>query len=395
MEGVNVMTTRGPSTRKIVIVGGGIAGLAAAMRLSEAGFPVTLFESSELGNAASTRNQGWLHSGGLFAVDSPAYARTCYESLERTLRFCPDCLEPQVSPMAYLFGRPETLVKSWTAAWTAAGIPWQEMPIDKVCAELPGLDRARVQHAFQLPDRAIRQNILLEHLAAAAQNAGVEIRSGTPVKCLPIEDERVAGVVTASGEEVTAQLVILAGGSSGFAMCSEYLEQRPGSQQDFELVPLKAHLAALQPEVGLLPFCVPDVDGFNHIPHPPASVFGLGQWERVSGADDYPVPQQVERLRHRIHDFIPELAASSRSVHNWAGTMIQPLRFDQIEPGGAIWPAVIDHARHVPRVGNLISIFSGRATLWSKLAEDTRRLVRAKLDVSMPTATRPPWTEGG
>jgi hypothetical protein len=75
--------------------------------------------------------------------------------------------------------------------------------------------------------------------------------------------------------------------------------------------------------------------------------------------------------------------------------MIQALRFDQIEPGGAIWPAVIDHARHAPRVANLISIFSGRATLWSKLAEDTRRLVRAKLDSSMPGTAHPPWMESG
>jgi len=389
------MKSGAAASRRVVIVGGGIAGLASAARLAQAGFPVTLFEASELGSDESTRNQGWLHSGGLFAVDSPAYARTCYASLEQTLRFCPDCVEPQISTMAYLVSRPETLVKSWTDAWTAAGIPWQPLSIDKVFAYLPGLDRSRVQHAFQLPDRAIRQDVLLEHLAAAAQNAGVEIRAATPVKCLPVSDELVPGVVTATGEEVAAQLVILAGGSSGFTMCSEYLQQRPGSQQDFELVPLKAHLAALQPEAGRLPFCALDADGLNHIPHPPVSVFGLDHWERVSTPDATPIPKQVERLRQRIHEFFPDVASSARSLQIWAGTMVQGMRFDQIEPGVSIWPAVIDHARHIPRVDNLISIFSGRATLWSKVAEDTRRLVRAKLDVALPPTARPPWTENG
>ena len=389
------MNAGATTSRRVAIVGGGIAGLATAVRVAQAGLPVTLFEASVLGSAASTRNQGWLHSGGLFALDSPDYARTCYASLEQTLRFCPDCLEPQISTMAYLFGRPETLVKSWTDAWSAAGIPWQEMPIDKVCAELPGLDRARVQHAFQLPDRAIWQNILLEDLAAAAKNAGVEIRTGTPVKCLPIDEGRMPGVVTAAGEEVAAQLVILAAGSSGLAMCREYLEQRPGSQQDFELVPLKVHLAALEPEVGRLPFCIPDVDGLGHIPHPPASVFGLGHWERVSTPDDSTVAKQVERLQHRIHEFFPDLAASPGSLHTWAGTTIQALRLDQIETGVAIWPAVIDHARYPPHITNLVSIFPGRATLWSKLAEDTRRLVLAKLDASPISTARPPWAESG
>ena len=99
------MNAGATTSRRVAIVGGGIAGLATAVRVAQAGLPVTLFEASVLGSAASTRNQGWLHSGGLFALDSPDYARTCYASLEQTLRFCPDCLEPQISAMAYLFGR--------------------------------------------------------------------------------------------------------------------------------------------------------------------------------------------------------------------------------------------------------------------------------------------------
>src|SRR5205823_13357176 len=122
-------------------------------------------------------------------------------------------------------------------------------------------------------------------------------------------------------------------------------------------------------------------------------VFGLSHWERVRTADESTSPKQVERLRQRIQEFFPQVAETPRSLNPCAGMTIQALRFDQIETGGAIWPAVIDHARHVPRVDNLVSIFAGRATLWSKLAEDTRRLVRAKLDDAMPAAARPPWAE--
>lgn len=377
----------GKATR-IVIVGGGFAGLGVSVRLVQAGLPVTLLEASGLGSAASTRNQGWLHSGGVFALESAEYARTCYASLQQTLTFCPDCVEPGLPPMAYLFSRPETLVNSWTRAWSAAEIPHREIPIDAVHADLPGLNRSRLQHAYQLPDRAIRTEVLLTHLAATAQNAGVEIRTSTHVKSLKIEEGHVRGVITSSGEMVAARLVILAGGARGLDLSREFLDQRAGIQSEFELQYLKTHLVALRQEVGRLPFCVVDANRFNHIPHPPVSVFGADQWKCVNAADDRAEPEEVERMCGRIRDFFPGRDTNDEDVQAWAGTMIQAMRVDQIEPGRMLWPAVIDHA---PQIMNLFSIYPGRATLWSHLAEETRRLVLGKLEVSTVKMAQPPW----
>jgi glycine/D-amino acid oxidase-like deaminating enzyme len=388
------MNKQRASTQRVVIVGGGIAGLSAAVRLAQAGLPVTLLEASQLGGAASTRNQGWLHSGGLYALDAPEYARMCYTSLRETMKFCPECLEPQIEPMAYLFTRGETLVKSWTDAWTSAGIPWIELPLENVFAALPELDRGRIQHAFQLPDRSFRLDILLTELAAAATNAGVEIRIGTPVNRLHQAGNRIEGVVTATGEEIAARMVLLAGGSSGFHLCAEFYSQLAGSQHEVELVPLKAHLVAFQPEVGRLPFCIPDAGGFNHLSHPPASVFGSGRWEQVTRIDDRADGKQLESLRTLVHDFFPGLPADTDSSIAWAGTMMQALQVDQIQPGQAVWPAVIDHARHAPNVQNLVSIFPGRATLWSRLAEQTRQMVLAKLEAIPSSTAHPPWYHG-
>jgi len=373
-----------------VIVGGGIAGLSAAVRLAQAGLPVTLLEASQLGGAASTRNQGWLHSGAVYAVEAPDYARLCQASFHQTLTFCPECVEPQTEAMAFLFSRPETLVGSWKHAWEAAGIGYRELPLDRVFGSLPALDRRRIQHAFELPDRAIRLDILLEHLAASARNAGAEIRAATPVKSLRRVDDRIAGVVTGTGEEIAAQFVVLAGGASGFPLSGEFLEPHAGSQHEAEMVALKTHLVSVRPEIGRLPFCIPDADGLNQIPHPPASVFGTGRWERVSQADERPDSKQVALLRSEIDRFFPSLSHSGGS-DAWAGTMMQGMQVDQIEPGGALWPTVIDHTRHAPHVKNLASIFPGRATLWPQLAEETRQLVLARLETSPITAARPPW----
>lgn len=388
------MTQSIASTGRVVIVGGGIAGLAASVRLVQAGLPVTVFESSELGSAASTRNQGWLHSGALFASESPEYAQTCYASLEQTLRFCPDCLEPDLPAMACLFSRPDVLVQPWTAAWNAAGIPFQPMDVEQVAAELPDLDRARVQHAFRLPDRAFRPDVLLAQLAATARNAGVEIRTGTHVRCLHRGDQQIVSVNTSAGDEVASQLVILAGGASGLDLCLEFLRPRAGGQNEVELTPLRTRLVALEPEVGRLPFCVPDAGGFNHIPHLPSSVFGSGHWARASTLESQQDAQEQERVCARIREFFPGRTLIEAELHSWSGTLIQPLRADQIQVGGALWPAVIDHARHAPGITNLISIFPGRATLWPNLAEETRQLVFAKLDAPTVGVAHPPWLKG-
>lgn len=389
------MTHSAATTRRVVIIGGGVAGLGAAVRLVQAGLPVTLFESSELGGEASTRNQGWLHSGALFATEHPDYARVCHAALQQTLQFCPECLEPQVPNMVYLFSRGETLVRRWTDAWNATGIPWKEIELERVFAELPGVDRSRVQHAFQLPDRVVRPDLLLTQLAAAARNAGVEIRCGTHVKCLNRREQRIESVTASAGDEVAARLVIVAGGVSGLDMCREFLEPCAGSQGEVELVPLRTHLVSLEPEVGRLPFCVPDAGGFNHVPHPPASVFGTEHWERARTTAGETESQEVERVCGMIREFFPELAASGGAVRSWAGVIVQPLRVDQIQLGGALWPAVIDHARQAPCISNLISIFPGRASLWPNLAEETRRVVLGKLDVPEVGVAQPPWVGVG
>lgn len=371
---------------RVVIVGGGISGLSIARRLAEDGLAVTLIEASRLGGAASSRNQGWLHSGGWFAPADAELARHCYESLDRTLQFCPACIEPQHAGMAYLFveeggieADSESPAPAWTAAWSRAGIPFDELPISRLESLSPDLDVSQVRAAYLLPDRSIRTGVLLSELTAAARKAGADIREQTPVVRLLYEDERVTGVATAN-EEIAARFVILGTGTDRKLFWSEHAAAEPGRQASYTCVALKAHLVSVAPGVGTLPFCVVDCEGFHHIPHATESIFGLDRWRLAANpADQRAEPEELDRVWRCIRRFFSEIRDENRQVTEWAGTTVQAMHVDQVEPGVAPRPTVIDHSQESPRIANLLSVFPGRATLWPLLAEETCRLLRKKL----------------
>lgn len=380
------------TAQRVVIVGGGISGLSVAASLAGAGLPVTVLEAGQIGGAASTRNQGWLHSGGVFALQNTALAEQCYHALEQTLRFCPDSYDRKQETMVYLVSRPETGTARVIQAWTAARIPFHEYPLERLFEQLPQLARNEVQHAFQLPDRAIRVDILLEHLAAAAANSGAEIRTGTTVTQLLQENGRVQGVLTGTGEKLLARLVVLAGNAEGAALFPGFGETTGGLQSEYTQVALKAHLLAITPSIGPLPFCVIDAEGFNHIPHGGTSVFGSERWLRVTNLHDSHVSaDEIQHLWGYLQRFHPTLRREDSEVVEWAGTTVQAMHFDQIEPGAAPLPTVIDHSHEAPTVENLVSIFPGRASLWTVVAEEARRLVLNKLHLQPRTVASPPW----
>ena len=81
------MSVTNTDQNHVVIIGGGFSGLAIASVLSRQQIPVTVLEAESLGARASTSNQGWLYSGAWFAPRQTALAHTCYEALQKTIRF--------------------------------------------------------------------------------------------------------------------------------------------------------------------------------------------------------------------------------------------------------------------------------------------------------------------
>lgn len=389
------MSLQSEPAGNVVIIGGGFSGLSIAALLAQNNVAVTLLEASELGTQASTVNQGWLYSGAWFARRQTALAKMCHASYEKTIRFCPDCLEPGHTGMLFAMTA-DSDIDAWTAAWDAAGIPWQEASATKMRDTFPPSTLSSFTTALMLPDRSIQPHVLLRCLADKATAEGARIHTGTRATRFNLDGHTISSVVTGRGEEIRASLVIIATGASDSALSRYLSSAESGSQSLYTRVALQAHLIATKQQTSL-PFCVPDFEGFNHLPHlnhddDRVSVFGMDRWNAVSSGETHESQDAEFRLiDDNIRRLFPDADLSDDAVRRWSGTTVQAMHIDQVEPGRIPLPTVIDHALETPAVDNLLSVYPGRATLWTQLAEDCADIVVPRLQPATNEIADPPW----
>ncbi|MFH5806161.1 NAD(P)/FAD-dependent oxidoreductase [Alienimonas sp. DA493] len=390
---------------RVLIVGGGFAGLASAARLAQSGVPVTLFESAaEVGRSASTLNQGWLHSGGTFARSDVALAAACCDALRRAVGFCPGCIEAPparglaMNRMVY-FARPGGPDPTpWLDAWDRAGIPFRPLTAADAARELPDLRPGAAGPAFALPDRAFRPDVLLEKLAAVALAHGAEVRCATPVLGLVIDDETVRGVELPGGETVRGGAAVLATGAFNRDPAVSLIAGRELPLPSGTSVGLhRTHLVSCRAGLKSAPFHLLEDAGLNALPHGPTTVFGAERWEAVDSptAAAHPDPGAVRRLWEEAEALLPAVRRDAPGVREWAGVTAHAVRSrlgGDLGPAGA-WsgPVVIDHGRSALPVDGLFSVFPGRATMWAHAADIVRQAVLERIDPPHVLAAAPPW----
>jgi glycine oxidase len=206
----------------VAVVGGGVIGLSVAWRAAQRGLSTLVLERGEPGHATSHVAAGMLAPVSEAIAYEEPLLRLGLQSAEMYPRFVEELRDASgLDPGYYESGtllvardRDEAAVLDRELALRQR----LELPATRLRAsEARRLETAlapTLRLALEIPeDHSIDPRKLTAALAAAARNAGAEVRAGTAVSRLRLTAERVTGLALANGTTISAESVVLAAGS--------------------------------------------------------------------------------------------------------------------------------------------------------------------------------------
>ncbi len=207
---------------RVIVIGGGVMGCAAAWRLAERGAEVTVLERSVPGAEASSAAAGILgaqleaHGAGAM-LELALQSRALYPSFAAALteRTRIDVGYRKCGVLRVAVG------DAAGARALQAETAWQaELDLPQTCVDGPGaraiepaLSDAVSGGVHFAEDARIDPPLLLRALHIAAERAGAQFRTGSYVRGVIERGGRATGVSIEDGSELAADRVVVAAGS--------------------------------------------------------------------------------------------------------------------------------------------------------------------------------------
>ena len=377
----------------VVVVGGGVTGVAVLRDLALRGVHAVLVERFDLGTGTSGRWHGLLHSGARYAVRDQESARECIEENTTLRRIAPHTIEDIGGLFVLLPGDDEAYAGQFVEGCRASGIPTEELSAAASHRREPLL-APDVKLAFAVPDGGIDSWSLLRSMAADAEARGCKVLVRHPIVGMERTDDRITAVrvhdaVAGEDRTIGCQWVVNAAGAWA------------GDVGRMAGVPLtmiagKGVMVVMASRYvrGVVNACRKPADGDIIVPQHEVAILGTTS-EQVPSADDISVPPaDVDRMIDMCAQMVPAIA-SGRVLRAFAGSrpLYQPeapAGDGQAESGDTREVSrtftVLDHASR-DGLDNMYSIVGGKLTTCRQMAEAVVDRLAERMGVTEPCRT--------
>ena len=314
---------------KVLVVGGGIIGCAAAYELAKAGCQVTLFERATPGAEASNAAAGLLapiddstetNFAQLALASWRLYPDVVRELRERT------GIDVEYVTRGTIYPTSAAQKRRDVAAWADVKEFGVEVLEGEDVQRIEPALSPKIRHAiFVKGDHWLNNQRLVLAYAQAAAAVGVEIRSGSNVSRLVVEGGRARALVT-EGERIDGDAVLLAAG----AWSSELLS---ALGTPLRIEPRRGQMIALAHVPSILTYCV---HGEAYLIPRPSGELLVGATVERAGFQRAVTAEGIAGLLRAAIELVPSLG-DLPIARTWCG--FRPWAPDSLPVLGP-WPGV-------------------------------------------------------
>lgn len=201
-----------PASTTVVIIGGGIIGLTAALALSERNIPVVVLEKGRIAGEQSSRNLGWIRKTSRQLDDVPLALAS-----DRLWAGMPKRVGSDVgyrqSGIMFLARTEEQLAthEAWLKSVESLSLDSQLLSAKDIDRRVPGGQGEWAGGIFTASDGRAEPTLASSAIAQAAMAKGAVIVENCAVRTVSRSAGKVSGVVTEKGE-IRCDQVLLSGG---------------------------------------------------------------------------------------------------------------------------------------------------------------------------------------
>jgi glycine/D-amino acid oxidase-like deaminating enzyme len=202
-----------PEAADLVVVGGGVAGVSAALHAARAGHKVVLVEKGRIAGEQSSRNWGWIRQQGRDPAEIPLameanrlwrdFARETNDEIGLRQTGCLFLMRRKRDRESY---------EAWLPEAQKHGLDTRVLSAREVADMLPGNTVGWEGGLWTPSDMRAEPWVAVPVLARMAAREGVTIRESCAVRQLDVSGGKVVGVITEKGR-IRAGAVILATGA--------------------------------------------------------------------------------------------------------------------------------------------------------------------------------------